>query len=66
MNRVLAQTFTDWELIAIDDHLTDNTQIELQQWELKNQRISRIALGRLCTPEDIADACSFLVSGRAS
>ena len=30
------------------------------------ERISRIALGRLGTPEDIADACSFLASDRAS
>lgn len=29
-------------------------------------RISRIALGRLGTPEDIANACSFLASDRAS
>lgn len=31
-----------------------------------NERISRIALGRLGTPEDIANACSFLASDRAS
>lgn len=31
-----------------------------------DQRIGRIALGRLGTPEDIANACSFLASDRAS
>ena len=31
-----------------------------------DQRISRIGLGRLGTPEDIANACAFLVSDRAS
>lgn len=31
-----------------------------------DERISRIALGRLGTPEDIAEACSFLASDRAS
>ncbi len=31
-----------------------------------DQRISRIALGRLGTPEDIANACTFLASDRAS
>lgn len=31
-----------------------------------NQRISRIALGRLGTPQDIANAVSFLASDRAS
>ena len=31
-----------------------------------DQRISRIALGRLGTPEDIANACAFLASDRAS
>lgn len=29
-------------------------------------RISRIALGRLGTPDDVADACAFLASDRAS
>lgn len=31
-----------------------------------DERIGRIALGRLGTPEDIANACSFLASDRAS
>ena len=31
-----------------------------------DQRISRISLGRLGTPEDIANACAFLASDRAS
>ena len=31
-----------------------------------DKRIERIALGRLGTPEDIADACSFLASDRSS
>ena len=31
-----------------------------------DDRISRIALGRLGTPEDIANACSFLASNRSS
>lgn len=30
-----------------------------------DQRISRIALGRLGTPEDVANACAFLASDRA-
>ena len=31
-----------------------------------DERINRIALGRLGTPEDVADACAFLASERAS
>ncbi len=31
-----------------------------------DQRISRISLGRLGTPEDVANACAFLASDRAS
>ena len=31
-----------------------------------DQRISRIALGRLGTPQDVANAVSFLASDRAS
>lgn len=37
-----------------------------QSGEKIDARISRIALGRLGTPEDIANACSFLASDRAS
>ena len=31
-----------------------------------DQRISRIGLGRLGTPEDVANACAFLASDRAN
>ena len=31
-----------------------------------DQRIQRIALGRLGTPQDVANACAFLASDRAS
>ena len=37
-----------------------------QSGEKIDARIQRIALGRLGTPEDIANACSFLASDRAS
>ena len=37
-----------------------------QNGEKIDARIQRIALGRLGTPEDIANACSFLASDRAS
>lgn len=37
-----------------------------QSGEKIDARIQRIALGRLGTPEDVANACSFLVSDRAS
>ena len=37
-----------------------------QSGEKIDVRIQRIALGRLGTPEDIANACSFLASDRAS
>ena len=37
-----------------------------QSGEKIDTRIQRIALGRLGTPEDIANACSFLASDRAS
>ena len=31
-----------------------------------DQRIGKIALGRLGSPEDVANACAFLASERAS
>ena len=31
-----------------------------------DERINRIALGRLGTPEDVANTCAFLASERAS
>lgn len=37
-----------------------------QSGEKIDARIQRIALGRLGTPEDVANACSFLASDRAS
>jgi len=39
-------------------YLSDGNKID--------SRIEKIALGRLGTPEDVADACSFLASDRAS
>lgn len=39
-------------------YASDGTKIE--------ERIGRIALGRLGTPEDVANACAFLASDRAS
>ena len=37
-----------------------------QSGEKIDARIQRIALGRLGTPEDVANACSFLASDRAT
>ena len=42
------------------------TELYEANGEKIDERISRIALGRLGTPEDIANACSFLASDRAS
>lgn len=42
------------------------TELYEQSGEKIDARIQRIALGRLGTPEDIANACSFLASDRAS
>ena len=39
-------------------YLSDGSKID--------SRIEKIALGRLGTPGDVADACSFLASDRAS
>lgn len=42
------------------------TELYESSGEKIDQRISRIALGRLGTPQDIATACAFLASDRAS
>lgn len=39
LDSVLAQTFTDWELIAVDDCSTDNTLSILREYEKKDERI---------------------------
>ncbi len=37
---VLAQTFTDWELIVIDDASADNTEQIVRSYAAKNPKIS--------------------------
>ena len=39
---VVAQTFSDWELIAIDDGSTDETPRTLGDWEARDRRIRTI------------------------
>ena len=48
------------------DRLVEIGAVKIRNGEKIDERISRIALGRLGTPEDIANACSFLASDRAS
>jgi 3-oxoacyl-[acyl-carrier protein] reductase len=42
------------------------TELYQANGEKIDNRIQRIALGHLGTPEDIANACAFLASDRAS
>ena len=46
--------------------LTDTDMITQAQSEAIEKRVSSIALGRAARPEEIADACVFLASERAS
>lgn len=39
VSSILAQTFTDWELVAIDDHSTDNTKRILDSYAASDPRI---------------------------
>ena len=39
INSVIAQTFTDWELIIVDDGSTDNTAMLVKEYLLKDSRI---------------------------
>ncbi len=39
LQSILSQTWTDWELIIVNDHSTDNTLTLLQEISLRDQRI---------------------------
>ncbi|MGR7920571.1 glycosyltransferase family 2 protein [Zobellella denitrificans] len=43
---VVEQTFTDWEIIVIDDHSTDDTRKIVGQWSAKDVRIRVVSLSR--------------------
>jgi teichuronic acid biosynthesis glycosyltransferase TuaG len=43
---VIDQTFTDWELIIVDDCSTDSTRDVVEAWSVKDSRIRLIALER--------------------
>ena len=39
LNSIIIQTYTNWELVAVDDYSTDNSWILLQQLQKKDSRI---------------------------
>ncbi|HHT21609.1 MAG TPA: SDR family oxidoreductase, partial [Tissierellia bacterium] len=51
---------------AVAPGLTDTAMMAQTDRELLQARIDNISLGRLATPEDIANACLFLASDRSS
>ena len=54
------------DLKGVDNASAKKTSVEIiLDGEKIDNRIQKIALGRLGTPEDIANACSFLASDRA-
>lgn len=44
IDSVIAQTYTNWEMIIVDDCSTDNTQAIVQRYARSDQRIKLIAL----------------------
>lgn len=44
MKSMLRQTYTDWEIIAVNDCSTDNTLSVLRKYEAKDKRIRVIDL----------------------
>lgn len=39
LDSILAQTFTDWELVIVNDHSTDSTQQIIEEFAVKDARI---------------------------
>lgn len=46
INSVLNQTFTDFELIIVDDCSTDNTKEVVEEFQKKDERIKYIRLNK--------------------
>lgn len=42
IDSVLSQTFSDWELIIVDDHSTDNTKIVVDEYIKRDKRIKYV------------------------
>ena len=42
LDSIVHQTFTDWELIAVDDHSIDNSLEILKQYQVKDERLTVI------------------------
>lgn len=64
VDSVVAQTFSDWEMIMVDDHSTDNTVELAREYAEKDARIKVIRLGKNCGAAVARNKAIELARGR--
>lgn len=61
---VLAQTYTDWEMLIVDDCSTDDTKEVVEQYQLKDSRIKYYCLERNSGAAEARNTALRMAKGR--
>ena len=64
INSVFDQTYSDWEMIIVDDCSVDNTKILLEEFKNKDKRIKIIYLNTNSGPAEARNMAISIARGR--